>query len=169
MNKFTKNEQNKYSLPSETRKFDSPEYEYNWAITQNKVCTKCHEIKKLTEYGFNTVGRDAFDKYGYRLRRPECVCCNKKVVKGKGDAKKKAKSLGMEIKAPVGTTCELCGCEETMCFDHDHKTNNFRGWLCDPCNRSIGVLTGRVIRNKNIDFSEADAMLKVVEYLSKLK
>ena len=26
------------------------------------------------------------------------------------------------------------------CFDHDHKTGLFRGWLCDTCNLSIGQL-----------------------------
>lgn len=169
MAKITKNEQSKYLTPSLTRKFDSAEAEESWAKTQTKVCTKCHECKTLNEYGFNTSGRDAFDKSGYRLRRPECEVCNKKVADGKREAKKRAKSLGLTTKAPVGTTCKLCKTSEgTMCFDHDHKTNTFRGWLCDPCNRSIGVLSGRVtngFKSEGIELSEAEALLKVVEYL----
>lgn len=26
------------------------------------------------------------------------------------------------------------------CVDHCHKTNKFRGMLCDPCNKSLGIL-----------------------------
>src|ERR1019366_1577133 len=25
--------------------------------------------------------------------------------------------------------CELCGLERKLCFDHDHTTGQFRGWL----------------------------------------
>lgn len=36
--------------------------------------------------------------------------------------------------------CELCGKKRQLGLDHDHNTGNFRGWLCGPCNRSLGVL-----------------------------
>ena len=140
---FTKNEYNNYSKYSESAKFKSPDDEYEWAITQHKNCTKCGESKNLTEYGFNTSGRDPFDASGLRLRRPECKFCNKKIQDGKNKAKKIAKELGFETKAPVGTKCELCGTTEKIVFDHDHETETFRGWLCDPCNRSQGVLETR--------------------------
>lgn len=36
-------------------------------------------------------------------------------------------------------SCEICQLEvEKLCFDHDHKTGEFRGWLCQRCNKSIG-------------------------------
>lgn len=35
--------------------------------------------------------------------------------------------------------CEICGRSDgVLCIDHDHKTNKFRGILCQPCNRSLG-------------------------------
>jgi hypothetical protein len=36
--------------------------------------------------------------------------------------------------------CEINSCkkEGKICFDHDHKTGKFRGWLCDNCNRVLG-------------------------------
>lgn len=35
--------------------------------------------------------------------------------------------------------CEICGkTNVTLCVDHDHKTNEFRGMLCQSCNRFLG-------------------------------
>lgn len=34
--------------------------------------------------------------------------------------------------------CEMCGSTKTLCIDHDHKTNKFRGILCQSCNRFLG-------------------------------
>lgn len=41
--------------------------------------------------------------------------------------------------------CEICGEKlnskgeiKRLCVDHDHRTNNFRGILCNPCNTRLG-------------------------------
>lgn len=36
--------------------------------------------------------------------------------------------------------CELCGAMGTICFDHDHKTGKFRGWICRRCNATLGLV-----------------------------
>ena len=36
--------------------------------------------------------------------------------------------------------CQVCGSKDKLCYDHDHKTMEFRGVLCNKCNRSIGIL-----------------------------
>ena len=36
--------------------------------------------------------------------------------------------------------CEVCGSKDKLCYDHDHKNMQFRGVLCNKCNRSIGIL-----------------------------
>ena len=45
----------------------------------------------------------------------------------------------------VVAKCALCGvpeaeCTKRLCLDHDHETGEFRGWLCDRCNRLVGTI-----------------------------
>lgn len=42
---------------------------------------------------------------------------------------------------PSPAACECCGkvFSKTPRLDHDHATGAFRGWLCDTCNRGIGM------------------------------
>ena len=36
------------------------------------------------------------------------------------------------------TNCEVCGSSKKISFDHDHKTGQFRGWICHKCNSILG-------------------------------
>ncbi len=41
--------------------------------------------------------------------------------------------------------CEVCGAfgndtKRGICFDHDHKTGKFRGWICHRCNVALGMV-----------------------------
>lgn len=141
--KITENEKKYYSGNNKSN-FKSAEDERTYARNQKKECSKCNKNLPLSYYSGNTSGRDGFDKNGYRLRRPECITCKNKDSKGKNDAVKLAKILGIPHKAPDGTKCEICGTTENIVFDHDHSSNKFRGWLCNPCNRSIGCIGDNV-------------------------
>lgn len=55
----------------------------------------------------------------------------------------------MEAYKLTHTRCEICGKEleaikqepnhfRSLCVDHDHNTNHFRGLLCMTCNRNLG-------------------------------
>ena len=157
---FTKKELENYERQKDKCIFKTPKEEYLWAITQKKTCSKCNLEKKLSDFNGNTSGTDAFDKNGYRLRRPECNECTKNVNRGKTEAKKKAKELGIPYTAPEGTLCAVCNKPSTvgngMVFDHCHLNNIFRGYCCNSCNRSIGVLGDNV-----------DGLLKALNYLLK--
>lgn len=38
-------------------------------------------------------------------------------------------------------SCELCGSfSRRICFDHDHETGKFRGWICHRCNATLGFV-----------------------------
>lgn len=140
MKAFTENEKSKYS--GKYNNFHpTPEAEWEWAETRFKCCTKCLENKNLNCYAFNTSGRDPFDKKGLRLRRPECKDCGKKLSKGKAKAKKDYGLFTTE-----GKKCEICEGTENLVFDHHHETEQFRGFLCNNCNKGIG-LCGETFEN----------------------
>lgn len=47
-------------------------------------------------------------------------------------------SLYSERPKPKGQTCEICGTSKNICYDHNHNTNLFRGWLCNEHNLMLG-------------------------------
>ena len=49
---------------------------------------------------------------------------------------------GGNAKRPeLETPCDRCGrTDKKLVFDHCHETLAHRGWLCDNCNRSMGML-----------------------------
>jgi hypothetical protein len=123
-----------------------------------KKCSKCGELKPVCEFANNKCSTATHDSNGNRLRRGECKVCTKSEAKQRGDAYKLA---GKPAAPPAGTPCQLCAEPGTerfpiLRFDHDHTTLKHRGWLCDPCNRSLGVLG-----------DDLEAMIKVVNYLQK--
>jgi hypothetical protein len=177
--KITENERNLYNKQKSKAKFDTAEEVYEYAEKNKKKCSKCNSMKKLSEYSGNTSGCDAFDRNGYRLRRPECKDCTKIATKSKTDAIKLAKILGIPHKAPKDTKCALCGNlpkkGDELVFDHCHKTNTFRGYLHNSCNRSLGVLGDDVpglirsinflnkFEKKNITQNKDTCSLEIIE------
>lgn len=127
-----------YPIPA----FKNKEEEDEHARTHTRKCTKCGTEKCLAEFGNNTSGSQPFDKHGFRLKRPECKDCTKTAGKGLAHAKRVAKQTGVSTTPSEHDVCAICNKKgderHSLVFDHDHITNKFRGWLCDPCNRSMG-------------------------------
>ena len=40
----------------------------------------------------------------------------------------------------IEASCGICGTDESLVLDHDHKTGKIRGTLCHSCNTGIGLL-----------------------------
>jgi len=103
---------------------------------QTRICSKCGSEHPLTEEFFarNQSTNTGGDKYF----RPECKKCTREAGKGKNQAYKLA---GKPKRPIIGTPCDRCGrTDKKLVFDHCHETLGHRGWLCDNCNRSMGML-----------------------------
>lgn len=50
---------------------------------------------------------------------------------------------------PRAAKCEVCGNAGQTVFDHCHKSGMFRGWICDRCNKTLGMVkdSTRVLKN----------------------
>lgn len=57
--------------------------------------------------------------------------------------------------------CEVCGAIQIgktnkICWDHDHETDKFRGWICFRCNFALGLMK-----------DNAELLEKLASYLRK--
>ena len=128
--------------------FKNPFDEREWARTQVRECSKCKVSKPRSVFAYNTSGSDPFEKTGHQLRRPECMECTRACRKSYSAAKNVAKRMGMSTTAPIGTACQLCDrTDQKLVFDHCHSRDKFRGWLCNRCNTTLGI-----IQQHNADF-----------------
>ena len=53
-------------------------------------------------------------------------------------------------KLPHGQLCQSCGEEPAKVWDHDHKTMEHRGWLCNRCNLALGHAKESIERLGNL-------------------
>ena len=97
-----------------------------------RTCKICNIDKLFTTEFFQSKNgsRDG----GYWLRT-ECRDCMRIMSKNKTQAKRNAPR-------PMPDNCECCGRSrgnKNLCCDHVHGTTEFRGWICQPCNKGIGM------------------------------
>lgn len=90
-----------------------------------KICIHCGKRKNRSSFYKHKKNNDGLDT--------RCKKCSKKGNKVRSKLRKKA---------PVKPlNCECCGSDKHKLFlDHDRHTKQFRGWLCNSCNTSIGRL-----------------------------
>lgn len=125
--------------------------------------------RKCVDCGFHSTDLTKFtksnqSKYG---RRNLCISCSVKRTNAHPGTKdwktdhQTKKRYGIDVETykqrmATQSSCEICGSEKELCYDHDHTTMEFRGVLCRGCNRSLGQLGDSL-----------EGILKVVDYLRK--
>lgn len=114
---------------------------YCGKIYKNKLSKGCHE-------SFCKNNPNRRDNSGKNNPRYGCEPPNKRpknaLYKIQVKNKKHMISLNKTIEEiekykKDHSCCEICGkTNVTLCIDHDHETNEFRGILCQSCNRFLG-------------------------------
>ena len=97
-------------------------------------CTKCNEEKPGTTKFFpphnkKKNGLDSWCRICRATYRNEINRGKFRNVISDEDLKKLKRSI---------SECVICGSEEPLVVDHDHKTGLIRGMLCNHCNRGLG-------------------------------
>ncbi len=61
-----------------------------------------------------------------------------------GSVSYRINELKKQVKIPKPEICDICGRKGRICFDHDHKENKFRGWICMKCNVILGMVEDNI-------------------------
>jgi len=116
----------------------------NPACKDTKTCSKCKNNLPTSYFGPSGGGT---------YLRAECKSCNNEL----GKVRKYLKSIHGQ--PPEGYECPICLCCKEQAegrggnsgawvLDHDHSTEEFRGWLCHSCNRALGGFNDNIPRMK---------------------
>lgn len=98
-------------------------------------CLKCGRVSILRKSGQKKT-------WMCRIARNERRGPNKKRSRGRPDPP-----------YPCPDACEACGRKQTrrkLNLDHCHETGKFRGWLCDYCNRGLGLIGDNLLSVMNL-------------------
>lgn len=108
-----------------------------------RLCKKCGEEKDIELFHIPYYKSDGSPSHSHT-----CKAC-------KRHFSSTVKSLKKINPKPVDSRCECCGdYTVSLVLDHNHKTNEFRGWLCTNCNQALGKLK-----------EDVDTILKAAEYI----
>lgn len=93
------------------------------------ICIKKQRADSYKSWAERDVNREARNRYQRKNRE-------------QFELRRKLRKYGVsqEQYDQLDKKCFACGETETLCFDHDHKTGLFRGFLCRRCNRTLGQL-----------------------------
>jgi hypothetical protein len=106
-------------------------------VEELKKCVKCGEEKLLSAYTKASGGN---------YHRTSCKECETKLTKDRQALREQHKHTypNDEYQCPIcqrkeeivrGSGGKKVG---SWCCDHNHRTGEFRGWLCHDCNRALG-------------------------------
>jgi hypothetical protein len=112
--------------------------------TAEKPCTQCGVVKTLDAY--------MPLKHGALGRHSVCNECRRLIAKEYTKAKREGAAGRLRP-----DMCDCCGQppqRRALYWDHDHATDQFRGWLCHHCNTALGSVN-----------DDQEKLLLLIQYL----
>jgi hypothetical protein len=103
-----------------------------------KVCNVCHKLLQTVKFAKNQNAKN-----NRSVRRPSCKDC-RKFLEGVNMSPKIRKEWEQKkpnsepFECPVCLKRTIAGVTCKVVLDHNHKTGEVRGWICDSCNTGIG-------------------------------
>lgn len=99
------------------------------------ICTKCKKEKPETSEFFplhnkKTNGLDSWCR--------ECRSSYRSEIR-RGKYRNMIDDETLKTMLASTFSCTICGDEDNLVVDHNHRTNNVRGLLCNRCNRGLGI------------------------------
>jgi hypothetical protein len=105
-------------------------------VEETKVCDRCFIEKPIEDFEPNRKYFDPSNPNGRVLRRPSCrECRSSKKRMNQSQKKYYPKPKGEYFECP---SCGRMRKTSLARLDHDHKTGNINGYICDPCNTAFG-------------------------------
>jgi hypothetical protein len=107
----------------------------------SKICLRCKVDKPLQEYRKHNAKADKLTIYCKDCLRDTDKLYEKNNRQKINDKKKRIKyKLTKETYSNLMLVkqCSICKSETGLCIDHDHRTGNVRGLLCNSCNIGLG-------------------------------
>lgn len=130
-----------------------------------KKCTRCGEVKELTEFHNKSAAKDG--------KQSHCKVCgitaatqwnrnNPILYQSRSRRNQLLAKHGFtedewaELVSGIESKCQLCGTViELLHVDHDHSTGLVRGAICTHCNRGLGAF-----------YDSPELLQKAIEYLA---
>ena len=131
---------------------DKPPDEFSFRNKEKKLrnwsCKKCTSIYNKKWYKLRGESQKASDKKSvekYQKEKRFAISLGRTRCQAKYGDFSPCIATSEEIKVAFSGKCHSCGVPEMelnkrLCLDHCHTTGLFRGWLCNSCNRSLGLL-----------------------------
>jgi|SaaInl1SG_22_DNA_1037389.scaffolds.fasta_scaffold08388_2 hypothetical protein len=120
----------------------------NQEALEGRACVKC---------GVKQPDENFYMANGGNYRRTECISCMRKYTRVVDKLRKENEYPTEDYQCPICTrnSTEIDTVRKGKVFflDHCHDSHQFRGWLCDSCNRGLGAFGDDVKRLKRaIDY-----------------